>query len=595
MTTDRMNTRATRWIFLRLIGLVYLIAFLSFWSQAMGLIGIDGISPAQNQLAMINELIQTNDRYSWHTWPTIFSFLGASDRIIHTVCASGVLCSLGLVMNVLPQVMALILWVTYLSLFTVARPFLGYQWDVLLLEVGFLAILYAPSQIKPFRPDQETEPPRWVTILLRFLLFKLILSSGLVKLNSADPSWQDLSALEYHFWTQPIPHPLSWYAHHMGQSMLHIGVFFNHFIELCVPWLVLFPLHKKILPYWLLMTLSILWINLGSLSSTTVILIGLLTLCAWVLPKGLDIYLNRLGDDGSHSRIFACMMIIVLMMMIGLSGNYGYFNLLTMVLALVCLDDGILAKFAPYSLKRFIPENSGSSLNRLSLSLTVLIVFLLMPFNIGKLLPLLGHDLTKDQHIENAVVQEPVLQNNHSTTWHEEFWKYVQSLNQKNRDLFGSYALVNGYGLFARMTKTRYELIIEGSDDQKEWKAYQFIYKPNHKQDLRFAGVHMPRIDWQMWFAALSPKCSRRWFFEFLYALFNRSASVHNLLAHNPFQEQAPKYLRVRKVRATFTTLDQNNLSTQSDQKLAAKWNLTPAGMYCPILDQPTLARFLKR
>ncbi|MGB0645787.1 MAG: lipase maturation factor family protein [Bradymonadia bacterium] len=135
------------------------------------------------------------------------------------------------------------------------------------------------------------------------------------------------------------------------------------------------------------------------------------------------------------------------------------------------------------------------------------------------------------------------------------------------------------------MTTERFELQMEGSNDGKTWSAYRFKYKPNTVKDLQFAGLHMPRLDWQMWFAALYPKCSRRWLFYLMDALFDASKPVLSILSENPFPNAPPQYLRIQKSKRTFT--DSKHRSTEG-----SFWTTTASNqVYCPMVDQSTLSR----
>jgi hypothetical protein len=146
-------------------------------------------------------------------------------------------------------------------------------------------------------------------------------------------------------------------------------------------------------------------------------------------------------------------------------------------------------------------------------------------------------------------------------------------------EIFGRVATFYGYGLFARMTTSRYELQIEGSHDGRDWRAYRFHYKPNAPDDpLVFAGVHMPRLDWQMWFAALRPRCRGGWFVQFLKQLVAGAPNVKGVFAHNPFPGPPPDFVRVKRFRATFTDSEARDAS-------GAVWHFEPAGLYCPVLD----------
>src|ERR1700676_35471 len=212
---------ATR-LFLRTLAAVYLIAFASFAVQAAGLIGSHGISPVGEYLHSVREY------YGAAYWQVAPVFLvDAGDRMIRAVGIGGICLSVLLFLGVRGRILRLALFVLYLSLVTAGQEFMGYQWDALLLEAGFLAILLGSSPI--------------VIWLYRWLLFRLIFLSGAVKLASGDPSWRHFTALPVHYETQPLPTPLAWHMYQLPAWFQRGSVGFVFFVELLVPFLIFAP------------------------------------------------------------------------------------------------------------------------------------------------------------------------------------------------------------------------------------------------------------------------------------------------------------------------------------------------------------------
>src|SRR6202166_3550315 len=212
------------WLFLRAIGLIYLAAFVSFGVQALGLIGSHGILPLSDFTGAIRSQLGS-ERYWW--FPMVF-WLDQSDFAIRATCWAGAALSLLLIFNVMPRLSLFFLYALYLSLFYAGQIFMGFQWDMLLLESGFLALFLSMA----------TKPGIW---LLRWLLFRFMFLSGSVKLLSGDPTWANLSALSYYFQTQPLPTPLAWYAHHLPHAVLTVATAATLFIEMVLPFLIFFP------------------------------------------------------------------------------------------------------------------------------------------------------------------------------------------------------------------------------------------------------------------------------------------------------------------------------------------------------------------
>ena len=185
------------------VGLCYLLAFVSLGTQVQGLIGSEGIMPSAALLSAAK--LQLGGARFW-LFPSI-AWLSSSDWALSAYCWLGGLASFGLVFGMAAGPCALLCWFLYLSLCAVGSDFMSFQWDVLLLEAGLIACFLAPWS----RSSTNAAPSRGALWLMRLLLLKLMLQSGLVKLFSGDPSWRDLTALTYHYWTQPLPTPLAWW------------------------------------------------------------------------------------------------------------------------------------------------------------------------------------------------------------------------------------------------------------------------------------------------------------------------------------------------------------------------------------------------
>jgi hypothetical protein len=186
---------ATRW-FLQCLGVIYLVVFVSLGVQITGLVGARGILPAA---AFLDAIRQNYEGTLWWRLPTLF-WLNTSDIVLKLACVAGAIMAVVIVLGFARRTALAIAFVLYLSLVHIGQTFLGYQWDYLLLETGFLAIFLVP-----------TLPRVW---LFRWLLFRLMLLSGTAKLLSGDPTWRNLTALQYHYVTQPLPTRFAWYFHH---------------------------------------------------------------------------------------------------------------------------------------------------------------------------------------------------------------------------------------------------------------------------------------------------------------------------------------------------------------------------------------------
>lgn len=502
-----------RWLFLRGLGLAYFFAFVSLLTQVTGLVGHDGILPADRYMAALRQQCdqQGIGLQRFHRLPTLCWF-NASDTSLNLQCAAGTVLSVVLVAGLAPAPCLALLWLLWLSLVGIGRDFMGFQWDSLLLEAGFLAIFLAPLQWLP-RPGREAPPSRLFVWLLRLLLFKLMFSSGCVKLLSGDPNWRDLTALTYHYETQPLPPWTAWYANQLPLWFQKISCAGTLAIEIGAPFLIFAP--RRI-------------------------------------------------------RFAGAALLTGLQVLILITGNYCYFNWLSLALCLVLLDDFVLEKIVPRRFRAGLAETSNLACQRAPATET------------GDR-PVAGTDRPACQPYRRwpfpvlAVVAAIVLADTSFmmalTLGCRSPWLAPLGMVAEVLEPFRS---VNNYGLFAVMTTRRNEIIVEGSNDGVTWLPYEFKYKPGdvHRRPA-FVAPFQPRLDWQMWFAALGNYQDNPWFQNFCVRLLQGSPDVLALLAKNPFPNQPPRFIRARLYDYHFT-------SPAERRATGAWWRREPAGDYLP-------------
>jgi hypothetical protein len=471
-----------RGLFLSGLGVVYLCAFASLWSQIHGLAGSGGIAPVGDTLDYYRDA-------GLLRFPTLL-WISGGDRALDLLCGGGAALSIPVMLGFLRLPCLALLWAFYLSLFTACIPFLHFQWDTLLLETGFLAIFLAPASLTPWgaRGRAVSLLALWAQ---RYLLFRLMFASGVVKLTAGDESWwPDLTALTWHYETQPLPAWTSWHVHHLPVWFHKAEVLGTFFVELVVP---------------------------------------------------LLIFLGRMP------RLVAFLCFAGLQLTIAATGNYGFFNLLTFVLALTLLDDAMLP-WKGRSLPAPAPPPFPLAWARRA-ALAALLLLATLEFSAG-----LG--------------------------W-EPWPRWVEQARARIDPL----RLTSSYGLFRVMTKERREIVIEGSREGQEWKPYVFRWKPGDlDQAPAFVGPHMPRLDWQMWFAALSSFESPRtwWFAPLLRRLLDNEPAVLALLERNPFPDEPPRYIRATLYRYEFTTPEERRAT-------GAWWKRTEVFAYTPVLALETM------
>ncbi|HSH39426.1 MAG TPA: lipase maturation factor family protein [Chthoniobacterales bacterium] len=453
-----------RRIFVRALALIFLIAFISLWTQVDGLIGERGVSPIARFLPAAREQIGPSAPY---ILPTL-CWLNASNEFLHVLCGAGVALSLLLIAGLLPAITLMLLFVGYLSLTVAGQTFLSFQWDILLLETGFLAIFFAPWRWR-LNAARGAPVSSAGLFLLKLLLFKLMFMSGVVKLTSGDESWWDLSAMTYHYETQPLPTVLGWWAHQAPLWLQKSSTAFTLFAELAVPCLI------------------------------------------WA-PRRL--------------RLLGAALLIGLQAMIGLTGNYAFFNLLTIVLCLLLIDDAAWRQIGAFVRRKATqPASPAIGTARVQRAAAATVLAATLPLN-----AMLIYSAFKPE----AMPPRPLV---------------------GYQDALEPFRIVNGYGLFRVMTKTRPEIVIEGSADGVDWLPYAFKWKAGDVQNApRRVAPHQPRLDWQMWFAALGSYRQNRWFLGLCERLFENSPEVVALLERNPFPDAPPRYIRGIVYDYEFTT-----------------------------------------
>jgi hypothetical protein len=453
--------QVSRWVFLRLLGLIYLCAFVSLWVQLDGLIGSSGILPAERLMELARA--QLDGRIQ--LFPTLLWF-GASDGFLHLLTGAGSVLAVLLVAGIAPVPVLFALWALYLSLSLGGQVFFSFQWDTLLLEAGFLAIWIAPLTVWP-RAGRSAPVARPALWLLWWLLFRLMFESGLVKLLSGDPTWADLSALRYHFETQPLPTWIGWHAHQLPATELWLAAVGLFAIELAIPFLIF---------------------------------------------------------TGAWLRWAACAALLTLQFVILATGNYCFFNLLTIALCVLLLDDTIWPQRLRLFVTRVDPKAPGKP-RCWPGGVVVPVCAALFLVSLAPATALLGMGLPGGGVLSSV-------------------YRSLQPFRS-----------INSYGLFAVMTTERHEIIVEGTSDGQNWQPYEFRYKPG---DLRrapaFVAPHQPRLDWQMWFAALSSVEQNPWFLHFLQSLLRGSHQVEALLETNPFPDKPPLAVRAIAYDYRFTT-----------------------------------------
>ncbi|XP_063009663.1 lipase maturation factor 2 [Melospiza melodia melodia] len=553
-----------RALFLAGLAAVYIAAFGSLYVQIPGLYGREGLLPARRVLRLSGKGL-------WEQLRDVPTLLWLGPRLgldteqgMELLCLLGMLAALGALLcdSLRDCLVFALLRMFYLSLYQVGQVFLYFQWDSLLLEAGFLAVLVAPLRLLRWG-SPAWRPHDAVTFwAVRWLLFRLMFASGVVKLTSRCPTWWGLTALTYHYETQCIPTPGAWLAHQLPVWFQKLSVVATYVIEVAVPVLFFAPLRRL--------------------------------------------------------RLFAFYCQVLLQVLIILTGNYNFFNVLTIVLAFSLLDEEHVGRWLGRPRRRQgngWPPSLGSVLGTLLELCTygLLLCWTVHYFGLEldwdkKLLdskvaftyheftmwlrtvtlPLVGvASLSLSWEILVAMYRCACVRGCFWKLWATLQWAIMATAtvglfavslvpftyieHESNgklwpgiHQMFGAverFQVVNSYGLFRRMTGVggRPEVILEGSYDGHSWMEIEFMYKPgNVSAAPAVVAPHQPRLDWQLWFAALGPHQSSPWFSALVLRLLQGQPDVIRLVqtdeSRYPFHARPPTFLRAQLYKYWFTS-----------------------------------------
>ncbi len=514
-----------RSLFLRGMGAIYLMAFLSWWVQAVDLVGENGLVPMANFLERADDVLTERGESKWAQVPTLFWF-GSSDFALHLVCALGTLFAIVTIAGLIPAPALLACWALYLSLASTGDVFMNFQWDALLLEAGFLAFLVAPW--RDWRIPFRNPPPvgwgeRAITWILWIMVAKLMFFSGWTKLAWEDPTWwPDHTALTYHYQTQPIPTWTAWWMHQLPEWFHKASIWPMYFVELVLPFLVFF---------------------------------------------------------GARARLIAAIGFAGLMFLILATGNYTYFNWLSIVLCFPLVADrhwrhgrDLAKAVIRKCLRRAKPDSEEEEARdeRSKAPKPWLITGLVLRSPFIVLLLLLNLIVMLNDLDGDGGAPKPMFAEDITPDWMDELRITAAPLRS-----------VNGYGLFRTMTTDRPEIVIEGSNDEVTWSEYSVKWKPGPLDDRPpFVAPHQPRVAWQFWFAALErayhPQSRNApWLSSLIRKLLEGDPVALKFFDQLPFDDEPPRFLRAKLYLYEFTNRTERRESGNW-------WKREEAGLYLP-------------
>jgi len=516
-----------RWLFLRGLGLIYFSAFFSLVFQIRGLIGPEGILPANDYLeAVAHSLGHTRFWYA----PTLL-WLSSGSPMLIALCWAGMVASLLLMMNVWPRGALATCFMCFLSFVSAAGDFSGYQSDGMLLEAGFIALFFAPPGFRPGL-GAARPPSRASLFLLLWEWFRIYFESGVVKIVSGEPQWRQMTAMDEYYQNGPLPTWIGWYVQHLPHWFHASTVYATLALELGLVWMLFLPRRWRMLCFFI------------------------------VTPWQIAIILTA---------------------------NYTFLNYLVLALGLLLLDDRMLLEFSPRRWRTHLFVRGEATL----------------PADTGQAEP-----------DPSSQLQEPALQSAEATPaersrtqeWREIFhpqltalrlsltglmcgwifyattvqliWIVLPSIRLPTGPVIAlePFRIANRYGLFAVMTRGRYEIEFQGSEDGQSWQVYPFRYKPEDpSKPPGIYAPYQPRFDWNLWFASLGSWREYPIVLSTEMRLLSNQKDVLALFAGNPFPREPPRQVRAVLWQYWFTTMAEKRAT-------GLWWRRRFLGLYAPTL-----------
>ena len=515
-----------RWIFLRALAAIYFSAFFSLLFQIKGLIGPDGILPAQEYLSAVAQNF-ASARY-WYA-PSLY-WISASSAALMAVTWIGLIASVAAFLNLWPRLSFFVCFVCFLSFVSASNVFSGYQSDGMLLEAGFIALFFAPPGL--LAGWGASHPPsRASQFLLQWEWFRIYFESGMVKLLSGDPQWRNYTAMDEYYQNGPLPTWIGWYAEHLPHWFHAASVAGTLGLELGLVFMMFFPRRVRLICFFI------------------------------VTPWEIGVILTA---------------------------NYTFLNYLVLALGFLLLDDKFLLRFVPARFRPHEPE------------------------------PVVEHEPSSEEQPPSILVTgvaatvqpeaDPPALIRARTTWRSRLGFYWNTIGlafaavmltwiayDTTEEMIGipmreiplpvkplvalePFRIANQYGLFAVMTRGRYEIEFQGSNDGQTWTPYSFRNKPQAINEApRIYAPYQPRFDWNLWFASLGDWRQNEIVPLTEEKLLVNDADVLALFRGNPFPQIPPRYVRAVLWQYWFTSMDEKRSSGNW-------WRRQYLGLYAPEL-----------
>ena len=511
-----------RWIFLRALAIWYFSAFYALLFQIRGLMGPDGVLPAGQYLAAVARALG-GKRY-WFA-PSLF-WASSSSRMLMAVMIIGLVASVIAFVNLWPRGSLFICWVCFLSFVTATNVWSNYQSDGMLLEAGFIALFFAPRGLAPGW-GADHPPSRASLFLLQWEWFRIYFESGMVKLLSGDVQWRNMTAMDEYYQNGPLPTWIGYYVEHLPHWFHAASALGTLIMELGIVLMLFFPRRVRIICFFI------------------------------VTPWEIGVILTA---------------------------NYTFLNYLVLSLGILLLDDKFLRGLVP---ARFRPREAAvpAAEPAEEPALSILGSGESAPVEAA---PSRLRSRSQDgaarlgSHLRAFGLAVSVVM----LTW----IAYDTTVEMIGLPLHGiplptapivaldPFRIANQYGLFAVMTRGRYEIEFQGSNDGTNWVAYPFRYKPQSLNEAPgIYAPYQPRFEWNLWFASLSEWRQNEFVPLTEERLLANDGDVLALFRGNPFGHAPPRFARAVLWQYWFTTLNEK-------RRTGNWWRREELGLYAPEL-----------
>jgi hypothetical protein len=524
-----------RWIFLRALGAIYFSAFFSLLFQIAALNGPRGILPAQRYLSAVQN--QIGSLRFWYV-PSLF-WLSSGSHMMLAVVWIGLIASLAVFFNAWPRLSLFLCLICFMSFVTAAQDFSSYQSDGMLLEAGFIALFFAPRGLWP---GWGTDRPvaRASLFLLQWEWFRIYFESGVVKLLSGDPEWRHYTAMDEYYQNGPLPTWIGYYIQHLPHRFQAATAFATLAMELGIVWMLFLPRRVRFI-------------------------------CFCIVTPWEAVVI--------------------------LTANYTFLNYLVLSLGFLLLDDRSVRWLLPRAAQRWLPP-----LNEAPPAESRPLPEAASSPQSPEPAPESANSAAQDAQPKKAAfgrIRKSLRVAGVAVSALLLTWVAYATTAEMIRLLWSSaplpsapiealepFRIANQYGLFAVMTRGRYEIEFQGSNDGQTWVAYPFRYKPQALNEAPgIYAPYQPRFEWNLWFASLGDWQQYNFVPLTEERLLENDPDVLALFRSNPFPQSPPRYVKAVLWQYWFTTLEEK-------RRTGNWWKRDLMGLYAPQLTRQPDGRF---